>query len=225
MLLGKNAVLGLDVSLTEKNRFRAKRFEQFYPLIEAVLDEKGSCSILDLGGTQTYWQSYGKNRLDRVTVTLVNRKLPDRPDTEFVRYTEGDVRNLSRHDDNSFDIVHSNSVIEHVGHWQDMKAMASEVRRLASRYYIQTPNFWFPVEPHFRSVGFHWLPEPVRQSMLMRKARGFRKRSANVDEATDEVQSVVLLDARQLAWLFPDATIRREKFYGFTKSLMAVRTA
>jgi hypothetical protein len=49
------------------------------------------------------------------------------------------------------------------------------------------------------------------------------KKAPSVSEAMSSVQSVILLDRRQYAALFPDAQIRREKFCGFTKSLIAVR--
>jgi hypothetical protein len=101
--------------------------------------------------------------------------------------------------------------------------MAREVRRLAPRYFVQTPNFWFPIEPHFRAPFIHWLPEPWRVSIIMRFACGFFPRARSCDEARRILDELRLLDAQAMAELFPDAMIERERFAGFTKSLIAVR--
>ena len=124
----------------------------------------------------------------------------------------------------SFDVVHSNSVIEHVGRWDDMASMAREVRRLAPRYFVQTPYFWFPIGSLTRdfrcSTG---CPSSWRYRILLKRTCGFWKQRLDVGEATKAVQSALLLDKRQLQFLFPDAQIVAEKFLGFTKSLVAIR--
>jgi hypothetical protein len=101
--------------------------------------------------------------------------------------------------------------------------MAQEVRRLAPRYFVQTPNFWFPVEPHFRLPFIHWLPEPWRASIVMRRACGFYPRARSCNEARCIIDDARLIDARAMSELFPDAVIERERFAGFTKSLIAIR--
>src|SRR3546814_8846589 len=74
-----------------------------------------------------------------LSVTIVNMEGETGDDGPF-QLRLGDACNLSEYADNSFDIVHSNSVIEHVGRWEQMKMMAAEVRRLAPVYYLQTPE-------------------------------------------------------------------------------------
>ena len=105
-----------------------------------------------------------------------------------------------------------------------MAAMAGEVRRLAPKYYLQTPNFWFPVEPHYRTVGFQWLPEGSPCAGLLTKHKlGFRGPTHSYDAAMRNIQTVNLLTATQMRELFPDAAHKHERFFGFSKSLIAVR--
>jgi hypothetical protein len=204
-------------------RFRARRFARFMALLDAVVAERGSARIVDLGGTAAYWLGVEPLWAGRpVEITLVNLAAEPAPDVRFASIA-GDCRDLSRWPDGAFDIVHSNSVIEHVGRWADMRAFAREARRLAPRHFVQTPNFWFPLEPHFKTPFFHWLPEPARIALVSRFALGAFPRAATIEDAQRFIEDSALLDARRFAHLFPGSEIERERVAGLTKSLIAVR--
>lgn len=204
------------------NRFRQKRLRRFLSLVDATIAEKGNCRILDLGGKLAYWQALYPLWRDRSChITLVN--LVSEAVPEGFTSIAGDACELGRLGDLTFDVVHSNSVIEHVGPWRDQCRMACEVRRLARRYFVQTPNFWFPIEPHFRTPLIHWLPEPWRATIVSSRACGFYPRAGSYDEARRILDDARLLDAKAMAALFPDAVIERERVAGFTKSLIAIR--
>lgn len=206
-----------------KNKFRVKRFAIFREMLDQVLSRQPECKIIDIGGTAAYWKTFGAGiDFSKVKVCLVNI-VPGNDCSDGITELAGDARDLSQFSDNSYDIVHSNSVIEHVGRWQDMVNMAKEVRRLAPRYFVQTPYFWFPVEPHARFPLLHWMPEPWRYRVVMRRACGYWQRQDDLGEAVKAVQSAVLLDRRQMQYLFPDATIVPERVFGVTKSLIAMR--
>jgi SAM-dependent methyltransferase len=215
--------LGLDSS--GSRALRRRRFRYFLQLVDEILRTRDQCRILDIGGEPAYWTAVADLMTGRpYHVTLLN--VTAYPvDTKDMASLAGDARDLHEFPDQSFDIVHSNSVIEHVGRWQDMIAMSREVRRLAPGYFVQTPYFWFPVEPHCSTAFFHWVPESVRLSMLMRKPRGIWGQAPDVDTAMRQIQSNSLLDQRMLQTLFPDAAIIRERFLGLTKSLIAIRRA
>lgn len=204
-------------------RFRENRFKALTGLIDEIIAEKGQCRIADIGGTTYYWDIAGDFVKTRpVEITLINRE-PNKIVGEKFTEVMGDATDLSGFDNNAFDLVHSNSVIEHVGDWSAMAAMAREVRRLAPAYYVQTPNFWFPVEPHFRFAFFHWLPEQIRYRLVMAFALGFADRKETVHDAMARVQSARLLDKRQMEALFPDAAHRQERVFGLSKSHIAIR--
>lgn len=217
-----------DVSPTSSgNLFRRRRLELLREMIEQVVAAQGSCHLLDIGGTRGFWGVWG-DLFDwsKISITCVNHDPTHYAEGETrIEMVQGDARNLSAFSDRAFDIVFSNSVIEHVGQWDDMKAMAREVRRLAPSYLVQTPDFWFPIEPHSRALFLHWAPEPIGYRMVMTRAGGKWGRQKSVDAAMHHLHSARLLDVRQMRTLFPDATIRRERFLGLPKSILAIRQA
>jgi hypothetical protein len=205
------------------NRFRAARMKRLLSVIDEILAKQARCRILDAGGWVNYWQFLEPLWRDRpIHITLVNLVAAPVPDGRFASMI-GDARDLSCFADSSFDLVHSNSTIEHVGLWRDQCRMADEVRRLAPRYFVQTPNYWFPIEPHLRTPFIHWLPQPWRAAIVRRRACGYHPRAESYGEARDILDDARLLDAKAMAALFPDAVIEHERFAGLTKSLIAIR--
>jgi hypothetical protein len=205
-------------------RFRRARAKRVVELITAIHAERGAVRILDLGGEPGYWRLYDRGFLQSkaVTIHLVN-PAPQAVDDPLFTTAVGDACHLPEIAAGEFDLVHSNSVIEHVGDWTRMEAFAAEVRRLAPRYYVQTPYFYFPIEPHFSAPFFHWRSEQARARMLLRKRRGWCERAGDVGEAMRTVQHARLLDKTQFRFLFPDAHHVDERAAGLTKSLIALR--
>lgn len=204
------------------NAFRLKRFSLVRSIINEILSKSSLCRILDVGGTPEYWEAFGDDLdWERIELISINRE-PSSRKSQKIRNESGDARSIP-YCDNAFDFVHSNSVIEHVGRWPDMLAMSREVRRLAPRYYVQTPYQWFFMEPHAVFPFFHWMPESIRYRLVMKRQCGFWPKQADLDGAMATIQSAVLLDRRQMAHLFPDAKLVSEKFLGMTKSLIAIR--
>lgn len=189
----------------------------------------GTLRILDIGGTADYWRRVGFDFIDDndLHITCTNLVASEFgatvPNPLRFDFHVGDARNLP-FVDNAFDIVHSNSVVEHVGRFADMAEYAREVRRLAPAYYIQTPYYWFPVDPHFyRLPFFHWLPESARLRLVRTYKLGWAPAVDDVAHGMRIVESAVLLDRLRFSALFPDATIRFERIGGLPKSLLGLR--
>jgi hypothetical protein len=205
------------------NAFRMQRMRDFVALADQILLTKSVCRIIDIGGETDYWMGLEEVWKGRsLDITLVNLRHESPPDPRFT-YVEGDARSLDQFADDSFHIAHSNSVIEHVGGWADKKAMAAEIRRLAPLHFVQTPNYWFPYEPHMRLPFIHWLPVPWQRRIVMLRACGFYPRARSVAQADATLSDAALLNMSEMRNLFPDSEIRRERFALFTKSLIAIR--
>lgn len=198
-------------------RMRRARFRLFLSLLERL---DGHVEILDIGGTQDFWNQMTGDLERDMRVTLLNIEHQPVASGNFVSAV-GDARAMPEIGDKSFDVVFSNSVIEHVGGRDDQRRMATEIMRVGKRYFVQTPNKRFPLEPHFLFPWFQYLPGGVRAEMVHRFDVGWYKRIPDRGAARREVDSIQLLTRKEFAALFPDATIQEEKFAGLTKSFVA----
>jgi len=201
------------------NRLRSKRHAWFESVTAGM---KKPISILDVGGTSSYWQILSANSEDDFRVELINlSKESFKP--PVVKSHSGDARDLTQFSDAQFDLVFSNSVIEHVGAKEDQRQMANEISRVASSYIVQTPNFFFPLEPHFLFPCFQFLPRSLRILLVKNFKLGWTEKASDTEQAARLVDSVRLLRESELVELFPDCEIYREKFFGLTKSIIAYR--
>jgi hypothetical protein len=198
------------------SRMRKRRFQFFTDLLASV---PRPITICDIGGTPSFWDSMALPSDDDVTVTVVNL-FPQTSTDARVRTLVGDARALD-FPDQSFNVVYSNSVIEHVGTYDDQRRMADEVRRLGPRHFVQTPNYFFPVEPHFLFPGFQFLPADLRAWLLTKRNLGWMEREPNFSTASEVVRSIRLLRLGEMRRLFPTSSIYRERVAGLTKSFIA----
>lgn len=216
----------MDLSpVSTSNKFRRMRMQEFWNLVETYLSKGRICRILDLGGTIEFWRTWSSVFDLRQTEIVCINTFDQPADLVLPNVTciKGDACNLSQFADSAFDVVFSNSCIEHVGAWPQMSRFASEVRRVGTSYFIQTPNFWFPIEAHARMPFIHWLPDQITYRLHMMTKAGFYPKADDVQSAMEIVEDARLLDIRQMRTLFPDAEIQKEKFFGLTKALVAVR--
>ena len=189
---------------------------KFYTLLAPSRETR----VLDIGGGVQTWTTES-GEVNQFPVTLLNiRSVSILPE----RFTaiEASATALP-FADKSFDIAFSNSVIEHVGTWQDQQAFAIEARRVASKLWVQTPARSFPIEPHQFGLFVHFLPKRVQYKLARRfTIWGWLNKPtpAEVRELVDEVR---LLTYREMKELFPDCQILKERCLLLTKSYIAVR--
>lgn len=178
--------------------------------------------ILDVGGLPRFWADVPiQGRL-----TLLNLSPLDDYDRSFMApHWEAVVGDGTRLDyaDGEFDIVFSNSVIEHVGTLDNQVAFAKEVMRVGKSYWVQTPAKEFIIEPHYLTPVIHWFPKHVQRRLL----RNFslwgllgRPDAATLDSVLAELR---LLNAKEFQRLFAGSSIYVERMLGCPKSYIAYR--
>lgn len=195
--------------------FRSKRMREF----EDIFSIKDTDRILDVGGGQYNWQFINSKPM----ISVLNLERPQQwiidPQFEFIY---GDATKLE-YANNSFDIVYSNSVIEHLFNYENQIKMANEVMRVGKRVYIQTPAKEFFVEPHLITPFIHWLPIKF-QKILMKNFTvwGLITRPSNnyIENFLNERR---LLTFGEFCELFPNSEIKVERFLFMPKSFIAIK--
>ncbi len=193
-------------------RSRARRMHRF---IERLHVGRGT-RILDLGGRPEIWESV-EGPLDITILNLPGETGADVQSRHNVTYVEGDATHVER-PSGSFDLVFSNSVIEHVGPAEKQGAFAAEVKRLAAAYWVQTPVKWFPIEAH-TGMPFWWFyPAAIRRAFIARWHKG-------LPDWAEAMEGTRVLERAFLEGLFPGAHVFTETLVGVPKSVAVWRAA
>lgn len=196
---------------------RKDRFLLFNSLVSTL---PRPVNVLDLGGRQKFWEEMNFTKEADINLTILNLEKVEVTKPNF-RSLVGDTRKIPELKNQEFDVVFSNSVIEHVGDYQQQSQMVEEIKRLGKRYFIQTPNYFFPIEPHFLFPCFQFFPLDLKVFILLNFGAGWYKKVDNQQEAVEVANSVNLLTEDKIRSLFPEATIYKEKLFGLTKSFIA----
>lgn len=200
------------------NKLRARRFRQFEAL---VVPMPRPLRILDVGGTNDFWQQRGWAGRGDVQIFSLNL-VAEKQRHENIKPLTGNATDLAQFGNGSFDIVFSNSVIEHLFTFESQRRMAAEIQRVGKAFWVQTPNFWFPMEPHFQVPGWQWMPLDLRIAIIRRWRCGWRGPCSDPTAARKLVEEVRLLRRNTLRAIFPGATLIPERFCGLVKSWTAV---
>jgi hypothetical protein len=199
-------------------RARERRWELFQRLFPDV----ASWHVLDLGGTTEWWH---RAPLRPASVTVLNLLEPGEASEEWLRPVTGDACAAGEvlHAagvSTAYDLVFSNSLMEHVGGHASRLALAAQVRSLAPRHWVQTPYRYFPIEPHWLFPGLQFIPTAARAPLAAWWPLAHSK-PADRHEAMSEVQWTELIGIAELRAYFPGSEIHREKVAGLTKSIVA----
>ena len=200
--------------------FRPRRVRLLYRLFSITPET----IVLDLGGGAFFWDLARTLGLAIPRITVVNIRPAGAQTRPYLDWVIGDARRTT-FENFAFDLVFSNSLIEHLGTADSQEQFAREVRRLAPNYFIQTPDRQFPIEPHFVTPFVHWLPAPARRKAIRNfTVWGLRTRPSK-EKCAELVQEIRLLSRPDMKKLFPDAGLAVERFLGIPKSLIAYRVA
>jgi hypothetical protein len=191
-------------------RMRARR----WAMLLAAFPDFEDAKVLDLGGNPRFWRNAPLRPAHVTTVNLASAAT----DESWLTHVVGDACEVGSL--GTFDLVFSNSLIEHVGGHERRSRLAELVNASAPRCWVQTPYRYFPIEPHFVVPGMQFLPIGTRAAIAARWHAGPRRITA--EEARTMVEWIELIGIRQLHSYFPQAQIAIERVGGVPKSIIAI---
>jgi SAM-dependent methyltransferase len=178
-------------------RARARRHARFFTatgLRPGMRVVDVGCGTLGLRGLEPGLDITGVDRVER----------PEYPGP----FVQADATRRLPFDDGAFDLAYASSVIEHIE--PDARpAFAAEIRRVARGWFVQTPAWSFPIEPHALLPAAHWLPAAMRRPYWRLGAAG----------AWEDIR---LLRRGELEALFGEPIVA-ERMGGLVKSWIALR--
>ncbi|TFV96285.1 class I SAM-dependent methyltransferase [Algoriphagus kandeliae] len=197
--------------------FRKKRLAYFESLFFKIFDPEQAIRILDVGGTAYFWESSKLIEYPTIEITLLNLHL-EKSELPNIKGEKGDATAMPEFGEGEFDLVFSNSVIEHLYTWENQQKMAQEIQRVGKKYYVQTPNRYFPIEAHYAlPFAQYWPKNLLFQTLTKTPFSRFQKWDSQ--DARQYIEEIRLLDEKEMKQLFPGGKVYREKLGGMTKSI------
>ncbi|HOV80012.1 MAG TPA: methyltransferase domain-containing protein [Bacillota bacterium] len=209
------------VPLASKISFYARR--KIFDLFMAVVQPGPDTSVLDLGVTSddtfpesNFFESfYPYPQKITCAGTEDGSHLEARhPGLRFIPVRAGQRLPFR---DGEFDAVFSSAVLEHAGGRNEQKFFVSEICRVGRKFFITTPNRWFPVETHTGIPLLHFLPGVCFRRLLKHTRYSFWSHEKNLN----------LLTLKELKGLFPSTVVPRlekVRVFGIPSNLVAFGT-
>ena len=200
-------------------RARQRRWSLFTDTFPTISDMR----VLDLGGTVEAWQ---RAPIRPAHVTVLNLFEPGESSSSVITPVTGDACSArsalsSSGNQREFDLVFSNSLIEHVGGHDRRQALADEIRALAPRHWIQTPYRYFPIEPHWIFPLMQFLPVALKREVAYRWPLTHTRPDTRV-QAEQEVLWTELVSITEMKHYFPHSKVHRELMGPLTKSIILI---
>lgn len=198
-------------------KLREKRLKFFYDFCSNL---GKPVKILDLGGSDYHWKNSEFINNKDFHITVVNIENQNTNELRNFSFIKRDVSDLSFFEDKEYDVVYSNSLIEHIENFSKQKKLAEEIVRIGKHFFVQTPNYYFPVEPHFLFPFFQFFPDRMKIMFIMRYDLGWYKKEKDKVKAAGLAASIHLLKEQELKEIFPEGKIYYEKYLSFKKSFI-----
>lgn len=197
------------------SQFRKQRFRFFEDKIKSL---SKPVTILDIGGTVRFWVNENYHQRD-VLITIINLRA-DESHHSNIRVIAGDACDLTMFKDQAFDIAFSNSLIEHLYTKENQIKMAHEAMRVGKYFFVQTPNRYFPFEPHFKFPFFQFFPVWLK-IFLQTKTSWINGVRYDLAYAKNVIKEIRLLSKKEIKQFFPKSKLYVERFLGIPKSFVA----
>jgi hypothetical protein len=217
----RNARFSMDIQLVYRpilRHFRKRRMKLFFEALHITSETK----ILDVGGHPWVWLIAADLGLPQPQITILNIFAETRELPPNMRWVVGDGCNLP-FADNEFDVVFSNSVIEHLGSHNSQIKFAKEIERVGRQYWVQTPDPRFFIEPHYLTPFVHWLSVGQRRRLARYGTMWGLMEQPDKNEIEERLKEIRLIPVNEFRGMFPDAEVINERFLGMPKSLIAKR--
>jgi SAM-dependent methyltransferase len=209
--------MNVGIYKRELKRWSRKSREQKFQLFHSVFQARPEDRVLDVGVSGKFFAHYTFEDSypypDRITAGTIRFD-----DLETARrayplatYAVFDGCRLP-FADQSFDIVFSNAVIEHIVGDNGQIQFAREIIRVGKSWFVTTPNYWFPLEPHYHLPFIQFMPRALQREY---------NRLFGTSIPKGELQDLALVSARELRRLFPTSVIARMRVTFWPETLVA----